>query len=195
MLILADRLIGSPLCRDDWNDLLILHRAPDAMATLGGVHSEEKAEQWFRDNLSHWERYGFGIWIFRDCVDMRFAGRGGLRHVRIENEDEIELAYALLPAFWGRGLATEMAHTLISCAGTRFGLTDLVGFTLTTNLPSRRVLEKVGFRYEHDFLRPAGLHALYRMDLSRQGEIGGISGREGASPPPWCAPQSVARFA
>ncbi len=42
-------------------------------------------------------------------------------------------------------------------------ITDLVCFTRTDNIASRRVMEKAGFRYERDFERAGLPHALYRM--------------------------------
>ena len=64
--------------------------------------------------------------------------------------DEVELAYALMAEYWGRGLATEMAKAILNVAFEQLGLTDLVCFTLTTNRASQRVMEKAGFECERD---------------------------------------------
>ena len=54
-----------------------------------------------------------------------------------------------------------MARAILHIAST-LGLRDLVAFTLPSNLGSRGVMEKVGFRYERD-IRWANLpHVLYR---------------------------------
>ena len=90
-------------------------------------------------------------------------GRAGLRNTRIGGNEEIELAYALAADYWNRGLATEMAREILKIAFERLGLTDIVSFTLPTNLASRRVMEKVGFEYERDVLRAGAPHVLYRI--------------------------------
>ena len=42
-------------------------------------------------------------------------------------------------------------------------LPELVSFTQTTNVASRRVMEKAGFRYERDFTYASTPHVLYRQ--------------------------------
>src|SRR5262249_42592924 len=112
---------------------------------------------------AHWERYGFGFWTVRDLATGRFAGRGGLLHTAITGGDDVEVAYAFLPEFWGRGLATELAHESVRMAFEVLGLAEVGCFALPTNLASRRVMEKVGFRYERDVVYHELQHVLYRL--------------------------------
>jgi RimJ/RimL family protein N-acetyltransferase len=44
------------------------------------------------------------------------------------------------------------------------GLASIVSFTLPTNLRSRRVMEKLGLRYERDIVWADLPHVLYRID-------------------------------
>lgn len=66
-------------------------------------------------------------------------------------EDGIELGYRLLPATWGRGLATEGARLLVRRAFTELGIDRVVATTMTVNTGSRRVLEKAGLRHTRTF--------------------------------------------
>lgn len=145
------------------DDLRRMHRDARVMATLGGVRNDEETQAFLDQTLVHWARHGFGLWIFRDRVSGAFAGRGGLRHVEVEGADEIELAYALLPPYWRQGLATEMGGAILDAAFRRLGLAEIVCFTQATNHASRRVMEKLGFRYERDFVRAALPHVLCRL--------------------------------
>jgi ribosomal-protein-alanine N-acetyltransferase len=133
------------------------------MATLGGLHSDEETANYLRDNLDHWDRYGYGMWVFRDRADGRFVGRAGLRNTRVGGNDEVELAYALVAEYWGRGLATEIAKEILKLAFERLDLEGIVCFTLPTNLASRRVMAKVGFEYERDVVHAGSPHVLYRI--------------------------------
>jgi RimJ/RimL family protein N-acetyltransferase len=148
---------------EDFDDLYRLHQDPRVMATLGGPRNA--AETWLilENNLAHWARFGFGTWILRDREDRAFAGRAGLRHVEVGGRDEIELLYGLMPGFWGRGLATEIAVAGLDLGFGPLGLEDLVCFTLADNLASRRVMEKVGFVYERDVVFADLPHVLYRQ--------------------------------
>jgi RimJ/RimL family protein N-acetyltransferase len=159
----TDRLIAERLHLADLDELCRMHRDPSVMATLGGLRSDDQTQQFLRDNLRHWDQHGYGLWIFRDKADGRFVGRGGLRHVHVGGHDEVELAYALMAAFWGSGLATEMAKAILTVAFEHLDLTDIVAFTLTTNEASRRVMEKVGGTFERDIVHAGLPHVLYRI--------------------------------
>jgi RimJ/RimL family protein N-acetyltransferase len=160
------RLVATRRSEADYDDLRRLHQDPLAMATLsadGQPLAEEQTRASLNNSLEHWERHGFGVWTFRDLVDSAFVGYCGLRCDVVEGRDEVELLYALLPAYWGRGLASEMAAAVLAIGFERLGLTDVIAYTLTTNRASRRVIEKAGFSYERDFVHVGLPHVLYRL--------------------------------
>jgi [ribosomal protein S5]-alanine N-acetyltransferase len=156
------RLTATPLAADDLDILYTMHRDPVVMATLGGVRTDERTREYLAENLAHWSRNGFGLWMFRDRATGAFVGRGGIRQIVLEHGPEIEVAYALMPHTWGKGLATEIAAACIGLAFGPLGLRDLVAFTLPDNHASRRVMEKTGFRYEREFTHHDLPHVLYR---------------------------------
>ena len=157
------RLTATPLSADDLDALCALHRDPAVMATLGGVRSDERTRAYIEQNVAHWGAHGFGLWIFRDRATGAFVGRGGLRHVVLEGRAEVEIAYALARAAWGKGLATEIAAACVDLAFGRLSLRDLVAFTAPDHRASRRVMEKVGFHYERDIVYHDLAHVLYRL--------------------------------
>jgi len=159
----TDRLIGTSLSAEDFDDLCNMHQEPRVMATLGGLRSAEQTQRLLRENLDHWEKCGYGIWVFRQQSDRRFVGHGGLRNVTLGGKNEVEVAYAVMAEFWNKGVATEVATVSLKVAFERVGMENIVAFTLPTNWASRRVMEKVGLRYERD-IDHAGLpHVLYRI--------------------------------
>jgi ribosomal-protein-alanine N-acetyltransferase len=154
------------LCRmreDDRDDLRRMHADPRVMATLGGVRGDQQTEEFLRGAIAHWERHGFGFWTVRELATGRFAGRGGLLHTAIAGGDDVEVAYAFLEEFWGRGLATELAQESVRVAFGVLGLPDVVCFAVPTNRASRRVMEKIGFRYERDVMHHGLPHVFYRL--------------------------------
>lgn len=140
-----------------------MHQDPRVMATLGGLRSTEQTRHFLHENLDHWIRHGYGLWVFRDKGEDRFVGRGGLRQVIVGGTHEVEVAYAVMAEFWGKGVATEMATVSLEVAFAHLGLRDIVAFTLPTNHASRRVMEKVGFLYERDIIHAGLPHVLYRI--------------------------------
>lgn len=161
----SDRLIASRLCAEDFSILCQMHQDSAVMATLNGIRSDEQTQQYLYKNLEHWQRYGYGLWIFRD-TDSNFVGRGGLRKIYIDDNEEIELAYALMPAYWGKGLATEMAKAILTVGFEYLDIPKVVCFTLTTNQASQRVMQKVGFQYECNIIHANLPHVLYRLSIT-----------------------------
>ncbi|HEX2181034.1 MAG TPA: GNAT family N-acetyltransferase [Rubrobacteraceae bacterium] len=159
----TDRLLAERLREEHLPEIRGMHRDPRVMATLGGLRSDEETARYLRDNLDHWDRYGYGIWAFRNRADGRFVGRSGLRNTHVGGEYEVELAYALAPDYWNRGLATEMARASLEVAFEDLGLADVVCLTLPTNRASQRVMEKAGFEYERDVVHVGLPHVLYRI--------------------------------
>ena len=161
----TDRLVATRVRDADLSELCQMHQNATVMATLGGTRSEKQTKLFLQTNVSHWDAYGFGLWIFRAALNQAFVGRGGLRHVQIGGHDEVEVSYALMPAFWGCGLATEIARRLVKLGFEELALTQLVTFALTTNHASRRVMEKVGFTFERELVHGVRNlpHVLYRI--------------------------------
>ena len=73
---------------------------------------------------------------------------------------------------WNKGLATEGARRAAQYAFESLGSTEIVSFTVPANLPSRRVMEKLGMThdpvddFDHPKLpqgHPLRRHVLYRL--------------------------------
>jgi RimJ/RimL family protein N-acetyltransferase len=95
----------------------------------------------------------------------------GLVSSTVTEAGEVEIGYALAPAVWGRGFATEAVRTVVDAV---FSLTDTPRIHANSrlgNFASRRVLEKSGFAYVDTGLDslPArgGLHSCDRFCLTR----------------------------
>ena len=85
-----------------------------------------------------------------------------LRHLLVDGALEVEVGYAFYSAFWGRGLATEVAKACLELGRRELGLTTIVAVTSPDNQASRHVLEKVGLVYERDFTHEGARSALFR---------------------------------
>ncbi len=165
--ISTTRLLAERLQEKHFEVLCRMHQNPSVMKTLGGVRSAGQTREFLNNNLDHWQQHDYGLWVFTAKADGQFVGRGGLRHVRVAGNNELELAYALEAAFWGQGLATEMARVILDVGSKFFSRSSIVCFTLTSNRASQRVMEKLGFRYERDFVHGNQPHVLYRLDIAK----------------------------
>ena len=108
--------------------------------------------------------FGMG-WIF-------FIGAVGLSHVRFEADftPAVEIAWRLHRRHWGQGYATEAARAAIEDGFSRAGLREIVALTALGNIPSQRVMERLGMTrtlvFDHPNVpadSPLRQHVLYRL--------------------------------
>jgi [ribosomal protein S5]-alanine N-acetyltransferase len=156
--------VAERLTPADRHHLRRIDREPAVMASLGGVRTPAATDAYLERNLEHWVEYGFGIWILRDPDSGDLIGRAGLRHILVEQTDEVELAYALLPEWWGRGLGTAAARGCVTIAREWIGLASVVGLVLPDDRRSRRVLTKAALLHEREVIHAGRPHLLYRSD-------------------------------
>jgi RimJ/RimL family protein N-acetyltransferase len=125
--------------------------------------SEEATSESIRQAVDHWRQQGFGFWVFYRKKDGQFIGRGGLKTCQIDGRDVVGLAYAVISDYWNQGFATEMAQASLEVGFGPLGFTEIACWTLPGNLASQRVIEKLGFRYERDFVFAGLEHRFYRL--------------------------------
>ena len=61
---------------------------------------------------------------------------------------DVDVGYALRPAFWAKGYAFEAASAVLAHGREAFGLRRIVAITSPDNVGSKALLEKLGLRYE-----------------------------------------------
>jgi len=122
---------------------------PHVMEYLGKdglpIPSEETAAA-LTSIIEHWHRNGFGRWAVEDKADGRLLGYAGIRSL----EGQAELVYLLAKEYWGQGLATEVAVACLRYGFTEKRFDSILALTRPLNVRSRRVMEKIGMRFEKD---------------------------------------------
>lgn len=96
-----------------------------------------------------WREERFGMWAVEERRSGCLIGRiGVLRwHDWPLAEGPVEVGWALDPAFWGRGLATEGGRVSLECWREHLADDQLISITSPDNARSRRVMEKLGLTY------------------------------------------------
>ncbi len=164
-----------PLARELWGDL-------EVTRFFGGPFSEEEIGQRLEREISRMKTYQFQYWPIHLLADSEHVGCCGLRPYRLEEEIH-ELGFHLRPKYWGQGLAPEAARAVIDFAFETIGAKGLSAGHHPENAASRKVLEKLGFRYTHDeffgalgidipyylLTQPSGAFPENRDDIERAG--------------------------
>ena len=110
----------------------------------------------------------------------------------LSGTDEIEVGYAFERAAWGRGYATEVASAIVQWGFEELGLERIVAVASPENAGSRRVMDKLGMRYEGvrpGSGQPSVYYSLTPAAFARAAPLR-TSGRETT---PWTAPPASAR--
>lgn len=144
----TERTVLRPFDMGDADELLRVFRDPgvkrflldDTLVDLAWVRNEILASD------SRFLRSGTGLWAARVENESPIVGFVGFRP--FFDPPELQLLYGLLPEFWGRGLATEIAKAARDHAFRVLGLTTLTAATDIPNQKSARVLERLGMREE-----------------------------------------------
>jgi len=161
------RLILRELDADDAAFIVALLNDPDWIRNIGDrkVRTEDDARAYIAAGpASMIAQHGFGLWGVARIDDPALIGMCGL--IRRASLDDVDIGFALLPAFRGHGYAAEAAAATVDVARTRFCVRRLVGIVSPSNVASIRLLEKLGMAYERTLeLTPGDPVRLFGMGL------------------------------
>ena len=124
--------------------------------------------------IAFYQRDGYGLLAVERKSDGALIGDVGILPVDmpVRGNPPVEIGWLLGQHYWGQGYAPEAAQAWIDYAFGTLGLNEIVAWTTVTNLPSQRVMQKLGMRTspEDNFIHPKtppghplGPHVLYRI--------------------------------
>ena len=142
------RLVLRPFTPADADDLLTMDGDARVMRYIGtGLGPRTRAEvEASIGRIIDYAAQHPGMSLLH--VSTRDAGRfvGGCGLFALPDESAIEIAYRFAHASWGKGYATEGARAVLAHGFATLGLPRIVGVTFPENVPSQRVLVKIGMR-------------------------------------------------
>jgi ribosomal-protein-alanine N-acetyltransferase len=158
------RLTLRPLAPGDLDPLASMYADPEVMRYIGtgGPRGREEAARYIDRQRAAYSERGFGEWaaVLRQSDDM--VGLCGLIvWPDIDGAEELEVAYMFARHAWGRGLATEAGGAIRNWAERELGRRRLVSCIDPQHTASIHVAQKIGMRYEKDFLYEGAPMALY----------------------------------
>lgn len=163
--VVTERLMGYLPHMSCLDSYLKMFQDPTFISCFGVSLSTEQIKTILTRDIGYWNRYRFAPWVWLDKETHQFVGEGGLNHTTVEGQPAIELTYSLMPAFWRKGLATEIGRHTLDYASHRINLFHIVCFTLPTNYQSLGVMEKLGFQYVKNFTHANLPHRLYQLNF------------------------------
>jgi ribosomal-protein-alanine N-acetyltransferase len=159
----------------------------DDLAPYAAMNADPEVRRWFLGTLSraesdaqvaqlqaHIDTHGFGFWAVELIEQARLIGFVGLQHVAFAASftPAVEIGWRLARGDWGRGYATEAARAALDDGFGRLGLAEIISFAVAGNLPSQRVMQRIGMRrdaradFDHPNIpegHPFRRHVVYRI--------------------------------
>lgn len=167
------RLLLRPWRDSDLQPFAAMNADPRVRRWFPGTLTREESDAQAARLQAHIARNGFGFWAVELSEEAAFIGFVGLQHVDFPAvfAPAVEAGWRLGRAYWGQGYATEAARAALDDGFHRLGLNEIVSFAVAGNLPSQRVMQRIGMRrdpafdFDHPRLpegHPFRRHVFYR---------------------------------
>lgn len=147
--------------------------ADDRVTRFIGGEPRSRTESWgkFLAMPGLWALMGYGYWVFADRHSDAFVGGGGLswfdRGVPAL-EGYPEAGWAIAPAWWGKGAASEIMAAALGWADDVLKAGEVRCIINPGHAASERVAAKLGFaRIGHHVMEPDPVNVYARVRASR----------------------------
>lgn len=137
---------------------------PNVSCLIGGPFTPDEVRVRLNREIELMLVYRVQYWPIFLLQNNQFAGCAGLRPYKYD-EQVFEMGVHLRSENWGQGLAQEAGRAVIAFAFDTLGAKGLFAGHHPANAASRRLIEKLGFRFTHEeFYPPTGLkHPSYLL--------------------------------
>ncbi|MBD0370532.1 MAG: GNAT family N-acetyltransferase [Pyrinomonadaceae bacterium] len=148
-IIETDRLILRHLSVEDAEFMLRLLNEPSWLRFIGdkGIRTLEAARDYIlKGPVEMYSRLGFGLYLVELKEENLSIGICGL--IKRDSLEDVDIGFAFLPEYWGKGYAYEAASAVIDYGVNALGLKRIVAITSIDNDSSAKLLAKLGLRFE-----------------------------------------------
>ena len=170
----TERLLLRPFRDADREPFAALNADPAVMEHFPAPMTREESDGLVDRIMTQYDAWGFCLWAVEIQEIGQFIGFTGLSRPSFDAHfmPAVEIGWRLSKDAWGNGYATEAAFAALDHGFGPAGLDEIVSFTATTNLPSQRVMQKIGMTHDEagDFDHPRlpdghrlQRHVLYRI--------------------------------
>lgn len=160
------RLLLRRLTPEDKPSLYALLGNPETMHWYPRPWTPPEIDLWLDRQFSMYPD-GSGKFAVTLSASGEFLGDCGPTWFDVDGVQELEIGYRLLPQHWGKGYATEAASAALAYARNVLHRPDPISLIRPGNIPSRRVAEKNGARFEKTVFWRGFDHCIYRYPSAK----------------------------
>lgn len=143
----TERLFLRKMTEADLDSVFAMRSDANVMRYIREPQKRGEALSWIKLVSSRWEGEKIGFCSVFLKETKQFIGWCGLW--QLKETGEIEVGYALLKEFWGKGFAAEASEPVLHYGFTELNLPKIVACANPDNKGSRRVMEKLGMTFDH----------------------------------------------
>jgi [ribosomal protein S5]-alanine N-acetyltransferase len=130
------------------------------------IEPEQECRNWYARQLQRYENDEGGMNAIIEKSSGDLVGHAGLLRQAVDHVREIEIAYSLLPEFWGKGYATEAAEKCRDYGFMNRLSPSLISIISVSNTPSERVALKVGMKLDKTTLYKSNHVNIFRVVMA-----------------------------
>ncbi|HSE31461.1 MAG TPA: GNAT family N-acetyltransferase [Pyrinomonadaceae bacterium] len=145
----TERLALREFVTDDAEFILELLNQPSFIQFIGdkGVRSVADAKKYIVTGpIESYQRHGFGLYLVELKDSKAPIGMCGL--LKRESLPFVDLGFAFLPEYWGKGYAFEAASAVLDHAREVLTLKRILAITNPDNDASINLLARLGFQFQ-----------------------------------------------
>jgi RimJ/RimL family protein N-acetyltransferase len=142
------RLFLRPFDKNDIDSVFAMRSDADIMRFIRPIQTNRsEAESWTNLVSSRWKKEKIGFCAVIEKSSNQFIGWCGLW--RLKETDEVEVGYALVKDFRGKGYALEAANAFLVYGFEELNLEEIVAVARPENRASWGVMERLGMTYDY----------------------------------------------
>jgi RimJ/RimL family protein N-acetyltransferase len=129
---------------------------PEVMRFFPATMPEEETLAFIERLQLHYEKHGYTYFALDELETGNFIGFCGLAVQAWQSEYTpcVDLGWRLMKNAWGKGYATEAAQACLEAAKSDFKIREVFAFAPDLNLPSQKVMKKIGLTHVGNFQHP-----------------------------------------
>lgn len=148
----------------DWMEFFIDNPLEIYVGIDVSLDSKTKATNWVELQLKRYASNDFGHLAAIEKETGRLIGVGGLIKRVVNSKKELEIAYSIIPGYWGNGYATEIAKQMKKYAIQNKLSDSLISIISEENIASKNVASKNGMKNSENTIYQGMKVDIYRVE-------------------------------
>jgi len=149
---------------EDADEFFVLNSDKEVMRFIRPPKTRSECDSFLQQNIAFYLTHpNLGRWAANEKGTGTFIGSLALIPIK-EEDDRIQIGYALKPSSWGNGFATELVKAGIPFFFNSQEHQYLYGITEQPNIISQKVLLKCGFKQDGFFMENKKKLLMFKLE-------------------------------